>query len=42
MVAPKNMPDTVNEFAALLNLNLDQELVLSQNDPGKPFQLFYL
>ena len=35
MVAPKNMPDTVDEFLKLLNLNPETSFSLTQNDPGR-------
>ena len=34
MIAPQNMPETVDEFASLLNLKLDQQFTLLERDPG--------
>ncbi len=35
MVAPKNMPETADSFAKLLNIDLNQQFTLAQNDPGQ-------
>ena len=35
MIKPSNLPDVVEEFISLLELDADQLFSLEQNDPGK-------
>ena len=41
MVQPRNLPDVVQEFIALLALIPDQLFLLEQNDPGYYITLHY-
>ena len=35
MIQPSNLPDVIDEFISLLELNADQVFLLEQNDPGE-------